>query len=292
MNKKLSLSALAAITLLGSLFCILGSNMFFSDIGNIAASKLGLIVTFPALMFAALFPLAFFYVVRFYLRPKTFKKLTRLYLIIALALSGVGFITTLLTGIVVYGSFVSPYPFPGYVILFIILHLAVLGGGVFALLKVNKLPEDEEVFKVNVKHVFKTLGWFLFVCLVFNRFGMFVASPLYIHWRTFYMTFPFYLYLLFGACVLVLKVLVLFDVIKCAKLRMILSAAAIGLNIILFAVIAIIGVNNTAFISAVSPAMPLERLASKPVEIIIHFASYLAVSIILLVQSIKLLKNK
>ena len=37
MSRKLSLAALVAIALLGSLFAVLGANMFFSDIGNMSA---------------------------------------------------------------------------------------------------------------------------------------------------------------------------------------------------------------------------------------------------------------
>ena len=51
--------------------------------------------------------------------------------------------------------------------------------------------------------------------------------------------------------------------------------------------VAIIGSKYTVFISAVSPAMPLERLASMPLELPIHLAASLAVLIILLVQAIK-----
>ena len=293
MSRRLTLAALVALTLLGSLFAILGANMFFSDIGNMSAvGPKGFITTFPALMFAALFPTCFLYVLRYYLRPKTFKRMTRLYVIIAMALSFVGLLCSVLSGVMVYGSFVKPYPFPGYLIIFMILHAIVLGGGVFALIKLQKLPEDEERFKVTAKHVFKTIGWFLFISLAMERFGLFVASPLYIYWRNFYMTFPFYLFLLVPAFLGSVKVL---DVLGCFptnQQKLILSISGICCTVCLFVAIAIPGMLNTSYVSSVSTAMPLERLASKPVEIIIHLASCLAVGIIMLVQSIKAIKQK
>ena len=293
MSRRLTLAALVALTLLGSLFAVLGANMFFSDIGNMSAvGPKGFITTFPALMFAALFPTCFLYVLRFYLRPKTFKRMTRLYVIIAMALSFVGLICTILSGAMVYGSFVKPYPFPGYLIIFIILHVLVLGGGVFALLKLQKLPEDEERFKVTVKHVFKTLGWFLFISLAMERFGLFVASPIYIYWRNFYMTFPFYLFLLVPAFLGTVKVLDLLGYLERPNLKLILSIAGIACTVVLFVAIAIPGILNTSYVSSVSTAMPLERLASKPVELLIHLFSNLAVGIILLVQALKARKQK
>ena len=293
MSRKLTLAALVAITLLGSLFAILGANMFFSDIGNMSAvGPKGFITTFPALMFAALFPTCFLYVLRFYLRPKTFKRMTRLYVIIAMALSFVGLLCSILSGVMVYGSFVKPYPFPGYLIIFMVLHILVLGGGVYALIRLNKLPEDEERFKVNAKHVFKTLGWFLFISLAMERFGLFVAAPVYIYWRNFYMTFPFYLFLLVPAFLGTVKVLDVLGYFEKSKLKMILSIAGIACTVVLFVAIAIPGILNTSYVSSVSTAMPLERLGSKPMEILIHLLANLAVGIILLVQSLKARKQQ
>lgn len=293
MSRKLSLAALVAIALLGSLFAVLGANMFFSDIGNMSAvGPKGFITTFPALMFAALFPVCFLYVLRYYLRPKTFKRLTRLYVIIAMALSFVGLICSILSGVLVYGSFVKPYPFPGYLIIFLILHALVVCGGAFALVRLHKLPEDEERFKVDVKHVFKTIGWFLFICLAIERLGLFVASPVYIYWRNFYMTFPFYIFLLVPAFLGTVKVLDLLGYLGKPNLKLILSIIGIACTVLLFVAIAIPGILNTAYVSSVSTAMPLERLASKPLEILIHLVSNLAVGIILLVQAIKANKQK
>lgn len=288
MNKKLTFAALLAITLLGSLFTALGSNMFFSDVVNKDSHMInGLMVTMPALMFACLFPVMFLFVIRFYLRPKTLKRLARLYLIIAVSLSGIGFICSILSGVLYYHSFVKPYPFSGYLIIFMILHLLVIGCAVYAFIRLRKLPEDEEKFKVGPKHVFKTIGWFLFFCLTLNRLGMFIASPMYIHWRTFYMTFPFYLFLLVPVFIGTVKILTMLEMIPSKKLRIILDSSALGVAVVLFAVIVVLALHDTVFISATSPAMPLERLASMPIESFIHIASYIAVGTILLVQSIK-----
>ena len=269
MNRKHTLIALIVIAVLGSLFTALGSNLFFSDILNIAgaAENNGVIVTIPACTFAVLFVIAFLFVSRWYQRPKTFKRLARLYLIIAAVISLVGVVTSLLTGISFYGTMFGLYPFPGYAFIFMLLHLAVLGGSCFGFVKVMKLPEDEEKYKVGVLHCLRTFGWFLFICLAFNRLGMFLGVPLYLHLRTLYFTFPFYLFLLVPAYLGTLKMLNILGYLPKKKLAVILAASAAGLNLVLFGVIALIGSMNSTFIAAISPAMPLDRLASKPLEL-------------------------
>ena len=292
MEKKITLASLLVTAIIGSLTVLLSSNMLFSDVGNIGADKSGLIVTFPALMLSALFVLLTFYLIRFYKRPKTLKRLTRFYLIFACALSGVGLITSILAGAVYYGSLVSAHPFPGYVIIMMVLHILVIGGAVFALIKLRKLPEDEEQFKVTPKYVFSTIGWTLFIGLVYNRLGTLFGSPLWIEWRTFYMSFPFFIYLLTPLALGVMKVLDIFGYLENRKKAIIALSCITGAFIVLFVVTAIVAMNETAFISSVSQAMPLERLASMPIESIIHLVSYLAVAGILFYQNIKALRNK
>ena len=106
------------------------------------------------------------------------------------------------------------------------------------------------------------------------------------------MTFPFYLFLLVPVYLGTVKVLDVLGYFEKPKLKMILSIAGLACTLVLFVAIAIPGVLNTAYVSSVSTAMPLERLASKPVEILIHLFSNLAVGIILLVQSLKANKQK
>ena len=212
--------------------------------------------------------------------------MSKLYLIINTCLSGVGALTALLSGVLVYKTFVGFYPFSGYVLIFFILHLLLVAGNVCGLLMLKKFPEDEEVYKSDWKHVLSTIGWYLFICLVMNRFGMLLISPMYIQWSTFDVTFVFYLFLLMAAVIGCYKVCRdFFGGSK--KSEIICSFVLIGVTVALFVVIAVIGMKYPVFVSAVSPAMPLERLASKPLELPIHFVSYLAVLIILLVQAIK-----
>ena len=291
MSKKFSLIALAIIAVLGSLVTIYACNLFFTDVPYFGPNIMdtAIFASFSAMFFGAYFVMAALYLCRAYLRPKTIKRLSSTYLKITIVLSALGFIFALLAGLVNYGTLLSKYPFPGFVIIAMVLHLLVLAASIFAMIKyVKPLPEDEEKFKVTAKHVFFTLGWFLFVALAFNRFGAFLTMPMYVELRNFYQTVFFYLFLLVPMAILVKKA---FDVFELKLNRFIYVIIFFAVNLVLFLIVVIFGLSDTTFVSSLSPAMPLERLAAKPVEIIIHFASQFGISLAWLIREIKAKKH-
>ena len=287
MERNKSLITLGVIAFVGSIIGFVGTNFFMQDVLNKSANMFSTLLTsLPVLMLGSLLVSAFLYVMRLNKRPKTFKRLTKHYLVVGLVLSGVGLVTAFLAGILTYGSFFKPYPFYGYLIIMIVLFAVLIWAAIFLLNKIKNRPEDEETYKVTAPHVFSTIGWFLFIALVFNRTGAFFAMPFYVQWRTLYITFPFYMYLLCPLFLGVVKVLIDFKILTKGS-RLILPMVAGAVQITLFFAVVFIGASDSVMVSAVSPAMPLERLASAPLEIIIHFASMLAVSIILIVQCVR-----
>lgn len=292
MSKKFSLIALAIIAVLGSLMAFAASNLFFTDVPYFGPHIMdtAIFLSFTALLFGAYFVIGAMYIVRSYLKPNIRKKMSKTYLKTTMVLAGLGFVFAILAAVINYnGNFLASAPFPGFIILMMVAHLLVLGGSIFALLKpVKALPKDTEEFKVGAKHVFFTMGWFLFTALAFNRFGAFLTMPIYVELRNFYQTVFFYLFLLVPMAILVKKV---FDVFELKLNRFIYVIILFAINLVLFVVVAIIGLNDTTFVSSLSPAMPLERLAAKPVEIIIHFASQFGILLAWLIREIKAKKN-
>ena len=286
MKRKYIIIALALITIVGSLFMALGSNMFFDDIFNIAVeiSHSTLFVSLPAMSVAVFFVMAVLYILRAYKRPNCIKRMSRLYAIILIVISAIGLVGAIMAGVNVYGTFVGSHPFPGYLIIFMILNVILLAGGVVGLIFSKKIKDDEDKVKINFLYVLKTIGWFLFICLVFNRFGMLLGAPTYIYLRNLYQTFPFYIYLLVPLFLGVLEAMYILKLLDRKKL-FILGIVGLALNVVLFVYIAVMGVNDTAFISSLSQAMPLERMASKPLEILIHFLSYAGVGAAIMVQN-------
>ena len=284
MSKKFVMISLALIAIFGSLLTFYASNLFFSDVANFGSGSPTLFVTFPALLLGAMFVTAALFIVRFYQRPNSRKVLSRNYLFIAIALACFAVIFAVLGGVINYrGNFLS-YPFPGYLIIMIVLNVLIIAGAAITLFKVVlKMPDDTEKYKVKPLHVLHTLGLFLLISLAFNRFGAFLLMPVYVQWSSLYMTFVYYLFLLIPMALLVIKVLGILDY----KPLFIPTVVVAALAVILFAVTAIIGVNDSAFISAVSAAAPLERLGSMPMEILIHFVTYLGVSIYYIIKELK-----
>ena len=277
MSKKFLVISLAIIAVIGSIWTFYASNMFFSDVSNFGAGFMNttLFVSLTGMLLGAMMVAAPLFIVRFYQRPNSRKVLCRNYLFIAIALAAFGLIFAVLGGVVNYrGNFVK-YPFPGYLIIMIVLHLAVLvGSAVVLFMKVLKMPEDTEKYKVTVKHVFHTLGLYLLIALAFNRFGAFLLMPVYCQFSTLYKTFVYYLFLLVPMVILAIK---LMRILEIGKNRFLMSLITLIVATGLMVAILLLGKSDSSFISAVSAAAPLERLGSMPMELFIHFFSYFGV---------------
>ena len=277
MSKKFLVISLAIIAVIGSIWTFYASNMFFSDVSNFGAGFMNttLFVSLTGMLCGAMMVAAPLFIVRFYQRPNSRKVLCRNYLFIAIALAAFGLIFAVLGGVINYrGNFVK-YPFPGYLIIMIVLHLAVLvGSAVVLFMKVLKMPEDTEKHKVTVKHVFHTLGLYLLIALAFNRFGAFLLMPVYCQFSTLYKTFVYYLFLLVPMVILAIK---LMRILEIGKNRFLLSLITLIVATGLMVAILLLGKSDSSFVSAVSAAAPLERLGSMPMELFIHFFSYFGV---------------
>ena len=292
MSKKFVVISLAIIAIFGSLVTFYGANMFFGDVSNFGAGfmKTTLFVSLPMMLFGAILIAAPLFIIRFYQRPNSRKILCRNYLFVAIALAAFGMIFAVLGGVLNMHSFVKPYPFPGYLIIMLILHAGIIVCAALTLFKVVlKMPDDSEQYKVKPLHVLHTVGLYLLIALTFNRFGAFLLAPVYVQWSTLYKTFVYYLFLLIPMALCVIKVLGILEIGQSKLIPLIVIAA---LNVGLFLAVVLLGKNDSAFVSAVSAAAPLERLGSMPMELFIHFASYLGVSIYYVLKETVLKKKE
>ena len=290
MNKKyITLISLIVVALVGSLFVLLASNMLGDDLFNkgVSFSNMTILVSLPAVAIATMFVLGIFYLIRTYRHPDSKKRITRTYLVIAMVFAFIGVLTSILGGVITYKTFTGRNPFPGYLIIFLILNVLVLLCSCYAFFFcTKKMPEDKEKVKVNFVYVLKTIGWTLFIGLVLNRLGFFLTLPVYVYTRNLYVTFPTFLYLLVPA--FLGTIIVLFDLgILNNKKTFILAIAALALNVGFFVYTAVNGLNDTAFISSISQIYPIDRMASMPVEFLIHFLAYTGVGIAIILISRK-----
>lgn len=287
-NKLYTSFSLIILTIIGSLFTLLASNMLMDDLFNksIAFSNMTIFVSLPAVSVALIFLLGVLYLIRTYRHPECRKRITRTYLIIAMVFSFIGIVGAILGGAVTYHTFTGKNPFPGYLILFMILNILLLLSEAYALyLTIKKMKDDEGKIKINFLYVLKTIGWVLFIGLLFNRFGLFMGMPAYVYTRNLYLTFPTYLYLLLPLYLGVVIVLYNLEILS-KKKTFILGIVGIAINIALFTYTVINGLNDTSYISSISQLYPIDRMATLPIEVIIHFVAYLGVGASIIVISL------
>ena len=316
MSKRKTALLLVIISVAGSFETFYASNMIFSDVANafMGLNDIYFIASIPALVISFDFVLAAIYTARLFIKPHLKKRMGRLYGAWLGVLSAVGLAAGILTGSIVYRSFTAPYPFPGYTILSIAVNAALLAVGVAVIIKNKKTPEEDSgvskaieaeialkqgrklpyvARRVNFIYVVHTILLFAMVFLAFNRFGALLWSPVYVQWRTLYITFPFYLWLLIPIGLLAHSVFYILKVFsRKPGLGLVNSILLFVINLALAAACIIIGTHNTLFISAISPALALERLAAMPVDTMIQAAGSFLISLYMLVFSIQYLRGK
>lgn len=289
MKKKYIIISLIVLTIVGSLFTVLATNMLADDLFNkgVSFSNMTIVVSLPAVAVALLFVLGVLYFIRTYKHPDCKKRILKLYLIIEGIFALIGLVGAILSGAIIYHTFVGSHPFPGYLIIFMILNILILGFcgcGLYCVFK--RMPEDTGRVKITFLYVLKTIGWVLFIGLVFNRLGFFLGMPTYVYLRNLHHTIPTYLYLLLPLFLGVVQVLYIFDILN-KKNLLIMSIIGLGLNVAFFLYTMISGLNSTAYISSISQIYPIDRMASLPIEFLLHFLAYLGVGAALLIQALR-----
>ena len=275
MSRKRTILQLACLCIIGSLVCFYAINLILSDVANMFYMTLtkDFISSLPMFFIALDFVVLSILVMRQYMRPHYRKAQGRFYCLLVMIISVLGVVSSVLTGTMVYHSFTVPYPFPGAVLICLFWHVAAFAAAFAGRRKFAALPDDPKKRKFSVSYTVYTVILFILTFYSYNRFGAFLWMPVYVQLRTLSLTFTFYLSLLLPLllwgfmCIYVFK----FHVGR-PKLGFIYVSIVMVLNIIMAYVVLKIGMSNTQFVSAVSPALAIERLLTKPVDTIVHFA--------------------
>lgn len=234
-----------------------------------------LLTPIPVLMISFMFVVLTFYVLRLYLHPTHQKKMMKIYGIVFASMAFVGLIFLILSGALVFHSFIKPYPFPGYHIILTIILVAIMVLGFLMIFFFPKKIQDPDIIlsHLNWKRILITAIFSLIIFYAYNRFGAFLWSPTYILWRTFTDTYPFYLSLVLLIALLAHILLYTLNYYRAHSVAGIaISSALIVLSLFFFTQIVTRGVEDQEFISAISPAVPIERLLTFPYDIIINAA--------------------
>ena len=265
---------LILLALLGSVVTFYATNLLLSDLSNVFYGwhDMFFITTLPAFLFVPDFVVATLFVLHYYSQPQYSKAVTMHSTLRVCIYSVLGILATLISAIFFYHSFTQPYPFPGYILISLALHFLLL---IFSMIVRRRVmlywPDDIEIRSPSFGSRVYQVILCLCIFFAFDRFGAFLLSGIYIHWRTFYFTFPFYVSLLIPMCLLAhigCYFLGYFRVHPHRRLRNIIIILA--LNFFVTIATLVISAHNTQFISAISPALALERLATMPLDTILY----------------------
>ena len=275
MTKKQLTISLVLLIIFGSLTTFYGMNLLMSDLANMFYTSLNkdILSSFPFFIIALDFILATIFVIRLYKHFDQKRALINLYSNLLVINSIAGIICSLLSGWLVYHDFLAPYPFPYYVIICIVIHVVLLVVALWADLGLKKkFEEDTDHRKVKPKYVGYTIVLWLLTLFSYNRLGALLFAPIYMQMRTLDLTFPFYISLLLP---FVLLMYVMGNFLgwfkQGSKMSVVFPIIVLVLDIIFCAWVVYLGTSNTQFISAISPALGLERLATMPVDTILQF---------------------
>lgn len=284
--KKLFIK-LIIIGLVASFITFYTTNLFLSDVSQYFKGGT-IITTLPGLLFSFDLVALTLYLIRKEKYKDIENSLMIRYFTILGIFSILGIISSILSSVMFYHTFVGPNPFPGYVLISLIVHTALLAFSIIEYIKVYKLKKEEHVEKRKFKYIVYTIIISFMFFYSFNRFGAFMWSLSFLQFKTLYMTFPFYLSLLMPITVCAFEVLNFLGYFEDNKDKLILSFNLIVLfDLLLGGMSIILGAINTEIISAISPFLGLERLATMPIDTIFQFILILGFSIYYLLVEVK-----
>jgi len=297
-KKKYLIISLIFIALIGSFINFYLTNLVMNAIANKQSPGFlgGLFMPIGALMIAIEFVLFAFFILRYYLHPTHLKKMMLVYSIVLISLSFIGLIAITLSIVLVYKSILKPYPFTAALIVFLTWHAVMVGLGFLSIFVFRKKVKLDDVFlhKTTVKYVFQTIAAALIVYYAFNRFGALLWAPVYAQVRTLDITYPFYILIGLPMILLVIDMLYMFRIFK-SKHRNVgvtISYVLLVMSLFIIAQFSFRSLKDQAFLSAISPAVPIERLMTIPIDSFMNTAEVVVLAIFTIVNSHKFKKLK
>jgi len=291
MKKKTAILLLIGIALVGQIVNFYATNLLLGSIPALTYGvvELELLAAIPAFILALDLTMGMMTVGRLYRYPRHKKEYVMRNGRILCIFSAIGLIASVMCGTVLYGSFLAPYPFPGYTLLGILIHGALLGYSLYSLPRWKKsIPEDPPSHDKTAQLILRTFLLPILIFIAQNRGGALLWSVTYLHLPTLYMTYPFYLSLLLPLALLFHAELFEFGFYRTRPKRAIRNTVILMvITVVSCTAVILEGISNTRFISVISPALGIERLITMPVDTVIHFILCLLLSVWLLLYSLR-----
>lgn len=275
LSKRVTILILIALVLIGSFVTFYATNLILSDVSNMFYETItqDVITSLPIFLISVQFVAATFFIHRLYIRPQYTKKTFILFMDWLTLTALLGCAATVVTGPLMYGNMTAPYPFKGASILCLIWHIAIFLVSTFLSTWAQGIIDDAEKKKADFQYIVYTIFLAVLVFFAFNRFGALLWAPVYAQTRTLYLTWPFYVSLALPMMLLMYMPITSFELDKKNRWFTVWYVSAIIVLNIVFAIIVFKrGMANPLFISAISPALAIERLLTKPIDVIVQFA--------------------
>lgn len=293
LDKKQTSILLAAVAIVGSIITFYGSNLLFSDLSNMFYSAISkdIITSLPIFFVSIQMVAAFICLLDLYAdsgdKRRNVIKCSNVLMVTGLF----GAAASIVSYTVIYSRFMSPYPFKFAGIILLAYYAIIFVGTGFLKARGKKLQKTEKEKRTFANILFR-ISRAIFVFYSFNRFGALLLSPTYMRIRTFVLTLPFYLSLLIPITFISLMVYCQMDFGgRNSKSGVLFASILFIADLLLSAAVFVLGSMFTEFTAAVSPALPLERLISVPVDVIIQCVVSTALGIYALIATSKRYKN-
>ena len=293
MNKKAILLFILS-TILGSVICYNAGNFIFADVGNNAYGYNGLniLATIPGFMFALESIAISMLIIRYYNSNLYRKRTLLLYMRILISFSIIGVIGAITSAIYSYGTLFSSNPFPFYIIICLVVHLIIIIGLFIAYHNVKKnMVDDPQKRSITLTYVIYSIFLPGFMFFAYNRFGAVLFMFTYVQTSTLYMTWPLYVWLITPIMLIYYILAVEFNIYQNKLIQVIHLLCILILNVSIGISYFISTAKNSLYISAVSPAFGLDRLATTPIVVNFHMYFMIFVLIVCLIRLI-IIKNK
>ena len=271
--------AFVVYLLLGSFLVFYGVNCFFTNVVNYE-NNLNfpfLFATLPWLFLSIEIATSLIFFVRLLRMDNSFRsRHIKVYAVQFFIYSLLGVIFSIV-GMIVHKNMLFNNPFPGVLLVLIVVHLLICGASVFAFMHIKKNPlsEKEERFTYTKSYGFKTAGLGILTFFALNRFGAFLQSFFYMEYAYFFFTILFYLSLISPLLMLIAFAnpsLGIKSEKNYFKQELIVWCSFLVFNLITALYVIIVGLTNPLLISLVSAAMPLERLITFPIDAIMLYS--------------------
>lgn len=290
------------LTFLGIFAAILfhfGATLLFQVVSNYEALSIIELSGVPMFMFIAAIITVMFYLYRALVLKRNNPYTKKLYAMLIMIFTAVGFVSAILVGVVVYHNLFARYVFIAYPFVMMIANLVSLAASIYYFVIAKKQIKEEQPEKParsSAKHVFATIGFTFIILYSFVKFGSLFLLPILYSPTDGYLAIPFYI-----QCLVPLAALVVFlvyrDVLKPenkGKFGIIANSIIFGFSICTFVYMYIVTkYTYPGMINALSNNLHMERLVTFPINFIILYVLSIVLPFIYLIKAlVRKIKNR